>query len=218
MTRCAILCTLAACQAREPEPCLEGFGRAADGNCYALVGDDTDLPTAPSDTDPDTDVDTDTDIATDTDTATYTPRSDAQVVTAEVSCDPGGETIVIRVHIVGWADEARLFMAETANDPAWSEEHVLPSLERSPSVGGWEDFELRLDASVPINQFVAGQNSGFGCGDHIEAPGVMSYAVWVDDVAQAADDCLWWGEDPWDLINGDLAMYATFDLESCRLE
>lgn len=74
--------------------CADGFGRASDGNCYALSTDDTnsnaDADTdADSDADSDSDSDTDTDTDTDADSDTDTD-SDSDLVISNLS----GELVV----------------------------------------------------------------------------------------------------------------------------
>ncbi len=73
-----LIATLA-CGQEEPAPCGEGFGRADNGNCYPLEGDDTGIEgDADTDTDSDTDTDADADGDSDTDTDADTDVEDGE--------------------------------------------------------------------------------------------------------------------------------------------
>jgi hypothetical protein len=84
-----LIATLA-CEQDKPAPCGDGFGRADNGNCYPLGGDDSGVEgdaDADADTDSDTDADSDSDADTDVEDGVYCLDSDGDGYGDPDDCD-----------------------------------------------------------------------------------------------------------------------------------
>lgn len=90
----ALLFSMASCK---ESPCMDGYGRAADGNCYPLALDDTGETEgdADADADADTDADGDGDSDTDSDTDTDVGGPDIDAIDPAFGTNGGGLEVTI---------------------------------------------------------------------------------------------------------------------------
>jgi hypothetical protein len=125
--------------------------------------------------------------------------------------------------LLGWTDQAVVFLQETnAGEGAvqWSEEHPLTTSERDAC--GFDEIRSQEISSVgvPPGAYVPGEATVFPCAGWLDDPGMMTVAVYVEDVDDGAPDCLAFGHDPAGLVAGDydderIGAPPSFDLSAC---
>ncbi len=181
------------------EPCEEGFGRAADGNCYPLTGDDDD-DTALTDS-PETDTlpveHSGPSHSADSGGGTFT--GPVLVMSASVTCASG--VAEVSAETQGWTSGGLFYQIETGNQAPWAEEHDLESVAYGPK-GSWDLLGVELLAGVGLGDLERNASTLFRCDTHYNQRDIMTYAVAVFDVNETLADCLAWGEDPRAVIDG----------------
>lgn len=195
-----------ACVGGEEEPCGDGFGRAGDGNCYPLAGDDDDSGTHDSGH-------TWTTTGTTSDTGPTLYEGPILVESASVECS--GDMLIVGIETVGAPSNAVVHLRDNANANAWSENHPLHPYMFDPW-RAWGQLEVALSTGATVADWMEGGSTVFTC-THVD-DGVMSYAAGVWDSDANFADCLAWGYDPQEIIDNpsaDLGEPAIFPVADC---
>jgi len=159
----------------------------------------------------DTTTATDTaDTGGDTDTTTA-PCPDGTFVgqtlvqSFEVTCVDTAATIDAFLTGLSAPGSPVIFMQETGSSYVggqWSEEHSLDTTSFDEC--GFEEQLGQVIESLGVGTggWADGSASVFTCDNHINEPGWMTYAVYVEDIDDGTGDCLALGADPSGLIAG----------------
>jgi hypothetical protein len=142
-----------------------------------------------------------------------------QITDLSVECDPTGQAVVISVELNATADEAALFMMDTANEPPWSEDHPMERVAGGPCSETWRvELDTTEYGTGSPDAYQAGRSTLYPC-PMVEDPSLMTYAAWAKN--GAGTDCLATGDDPSGLAAGayDAEMFneASFNLGRCEV-
>lgn len=190
---CCALLSLGSCR----NPCDDGFGRAADGNCYPLA-QPYDETTPPPDRD--TDTTSDSSYWPWGGTGLYFYDGPALLEYVEATCS--GSTFVLTGDVRGWVADALVSVVHTGGAPVTDEEHSLPSVDFGP-YGYWDLIQRELATENPL--WSPDTSTQYACTADVSG-GRLTYALSIWDADMNFADCATWGHDPAGLIAGSYTL------------
>jgi hypothetical protein len=141
------------------------------------------------------------------DTGDGLPAGPVLIQEIEADCDPfegALGTWTYRVTTDGWTSDG-LLNIDQDTQPAWSEEHILPSVDFDDN-GAWDLLELVLPVVADFSDQEANVNTLFDCEDN--RIDTMMWLVRVWDQDNNLSDCVVWGD--------DVSVYANLQCENAN--